>query len=102
MRSDSWSQEWPGGARGALAPPTGARSRAASGPSRREFLRSCGASALALAAIEMVPGAFVVHRVEAAIPPPDQLEALGAVALAKARSLGASYADIRVNRYRTQ
>jgi len=72
------------------------------GPSRREFLRSCGASALALAAFEMVPGAFVVRRAEAAYPAPDRLETLGSVALEKARSLGASYADIRINRYRTQ
>ena len=70
--------------------------------SRRDFLRSCGASALALAAIDMVPGAFVTHRLEAASLPPDQLEKFGAVALEKARALGATYADIRINRYRTQ
>jgi len=50
----------------------------------------------------MVPGAFVTRRAEGAVPPPDRFEALGAVALDKARSLGASYADIRINRYRTQ
>jgi TldD protein len=71
-------------------------------PTRRDFLRSCGTSALALAALEMVPGALVTRRVDAAAIPPDGLEALAAVALEKARSLGASYADIRINRYRTQ
>src|SRR5437899_1901714 len=59
-------------------------------------------AALAVAAFEMVPGAFVVRRAEAAYPAPDQLEALGSVAIEKARSLEASYADIRINRYRTQ
>jgi TldD protein len=71
-------------------------------PSRRDFLRSCGTSALALAAAELVPGAFVVRRAQAGPLPPDRLEALAGVALEKARSLGATYADIRINRYRTQ
>ena len=71
-------------------------------PSRRDFLRSCGTSALALAALEMVPGRFVTRRAEAAEIPPDRLDDLAGVALERARSLGASYADIRINRYRTQ
>jgi TldD protein len=71
-------------------------------PTRREFLHSCGASALTLAAWEMVPGAFAVRRVEAAAPSPDRLEGLAGIALDKARSSGATYADIRINRYRTQ
>jgi len=102
MRADSWSLEWPGGGGGVSAPPSGSRSRSILHGNRRDFLRSCGASALALAAIEMVPGAFVTRRVEAANLPPDQLEKFGAVALEKARALGATYADIRINRYRTQ
>ena len=71
-------------------------------PSRREFLRTCGASALALAAVEMIPGTFVTRRADAADLPADRLESLGSVALEHARSLGATYADIRINRYRTQ
>jgi TldD protein len=82
--------------------PPGSRSRFSHGPSRRDFLRSCGTSALAIAAVELIPGAFVTRRVAAAVLSPDQLEALGAVALDRARSLGATYADIRINRYRTQ
>lgn len=81
-----------------VAPPR-ARGRRAN---RRDFLRSCGASALAVAAYEMVPGAFTIRRVEAAERAPAELEALGTVALERARALGATYADIRINRYRTQ
>jgi TldD protein len=69
---------------------------------RREFLRSCGISALALAAWEMLPGRFDLRRAAAAEIPPDRLENLAAVALERARGLGAAYADIRINRYRTQ
>jgi TldD protein len=57
---------------------------------------------MALAAVELIPGAFVTRRAGAAVVPPDRLQELGAVALDRARSLGASYADIRINRYRTQ
>jgi hypothetical protein len=53
---------------------------------------------MALAAVELIPGAFVTRRAGAAVVPPDRLEELGAVALDRARSLGASYADIRINR----
>ena len=102
MRTDSWSLGWPGSGGGVHALPPGSRSRFSQGPSRRDFLRSCGTSALAIAAVELIPGAFVTRRAAAAGLPPDQLEALGAVALDRARSLGASYADIRINRYRTQ
>ena len=102
MRTDSWVSGWPGGGGGVHVRPPDSRSRLARGPNRREFLRTCGASALALAAIEMVPGTFVTRRAGAVVLPTDQLEKLGNVALEKARSLGASYADIRINRYRTQ
>ncbi|HXU11711.1 MAG TPA: TldD/PmbA family protein [Candidatus Binatia bacterium] len=101
MRTDSWSRGWPGSGGGVHALPPGSRSRF-SHASRRDFLRSCGTSALAIAAADLIPGAFVTRRAAAAVLPPDQLEALGAVALDRARSLGASYADIRINRYRTQ
>jgi TldD protein len=90
------------GGDGTLMPAHRFRSRTVPYASRREFLRSCGASALALAAYEMIPGAFVTRRIEAAVLPPDQLEKLGAAAMEKARALGAAYADIRINRYRTQ
>ena len=102
MRSDSWSRGWPGSGGGVCTLPPGSRSRFLHGPTRRDFLRSCGTSALAIAAVELIPGAFITRRAAAAIPPPEQLEALGAVALDRARALGAGYADIRINRYRTQ
>jgi TldD protein len=50
----------------------------------------------------MVPGGFVIRRADGAEIPPDRLETLAAAGLEKARALGASYADIRINRYRTQ
>ncbi len=102
MRSDSWSRGWPGSGGGVSALPPGSRSRILHGPTRRDFLRSCGTSALAMAAVELIPGAFITRRAAAAVPPPERLEALGAVALDRARALGAGYADIRINRYRTQ
>jgi TldD protein len=71
-------------------------------PSRRQFLRSCGTSALAIAAWEMIPGAFPARAAAAAEIPPDLLEDLAGVALERARALGASYADVRINRYRTR
>lgn len=71
-------------------------------PTRRRFLRSCSTSALAIAAFEMVPGVFAVRRSAAAELPADRLEDLAGIALDKARRLGATYADIRINRYRTQ
>src|SRR5215470_5394461 len=102
MRFDPRIREWPGGAGAVSMPPPGSRGRIPRDASRRDFLRSCGASALALATIEMIPGAFVTRGAGAEPLPPERLESLGETALARARTLGASYADIRINRYRTQ
>lgn len=70
--------------------------------SRREFLQSCGAGALSWAAVSLVPGVFQIDRLEAAPPDPDVLRGLAAFALEQARKAGAVYADVRINRYRTQ
>jgi TldD protein len=66
------------------------------GPTRRQFSVGCGVGAAAW----LVPG----HRLARAAPeiPADKLEQLTAVALEKARKAGATYADIRINRYRSQ
>jgi TldD protein len=50
----------------------------------------------------LVPGEILVSRVEATELSSDQLRELAAFALERARKAGASYADIRINRYRTQ
>jgi TldD protein len=49
-----------------------------------------------------VPGEFLVARAEAAEIPPDKLKDLAAFALERAKKAGASYADVRINSYRTQ
>ena len=71
-------------------------------PSRRDFLIGCGAGAAAWATIGLIPGQFLVSRVEAAELSPDQLRELSAFALDRAKKAGATYADIRINRYRGQ
>src|SRR5689334_21563059 len=63
--------------------------------SRRGFL---GASAGALVAADRLFGS----PAEAPRKPDAELERLGAVALAEAKKAGATYADIRINRYRQQ
>jgi TldD protein len=70
--------------------------------SRREFIKGCGAGAAAWATLGLHPGQFLIERVEAAELPPKKRRELAALALDTARKLGASYADIRVNRYRSQ
>jgi TldD protein len=71
--------------------------------SRREFLRALGLSAGAAATYELLGGPlWSVQRLEAAPLSASELETLGAVALERARKLGCSYADIRINRYRNQ
>ncbi len=70
--------------------------------SRREFLKTCGAGAAAWATFELLPGRFLISRAEAAELPPDKLKELSAFALEQATKAGASYADIRINRYRNQ
>jgi TldD protein len=67
--------------------------------SRRAFLGRCGAGAAVWTALgaggwSSVAGAGIFES--------GQLGALGALAMERARSAGASYADVRINRYRTQ
>ncbi len=72
-------------------------------PSRRDVLWTLGAAAAATAVADLL-------RVPAFAAPPARapalgladLERLGAVALDRARKLGCSYADIRINRYRNR
>ena len=64
---------------------------------RRSFLVSTATGASALLANRLF-GA----PADAAAKPSPELEKLGAVALAEAKKLRASYADIRINRYRQQ
>ena len=72
------------------------------GRSRREFIQTCGAGALSWAATSLVPGVFQIDRLEAAEIDADTLRELAAFALERAKKAGASYADIRINRYRSQ
>ena len=71
-------------------------------PSRRDFLKGCGAGAAAWATLALVPGEFLISRLEAAELPPEKRKELAALALDTAKKNGASYADIRINRYRAQ
>jgi TldD protein len=69
---------------------------------RRQLGVGCGAGALAWAVGGVRPGeSFISHAAGADIPP-DKLKQLAAFALEQARKAGASYADIRINRYRSQ
>jgi TldD protein len=65
--------------------------------SRRTFLNAAAAGASLLVADRL----FGQPDAASKTPNPD-LEKLGAVALAEAKKAGASYADIRINRYRLQ
>src|SRR5262245_56334804 len=69
--------------------------------SRRELSVGCGAGALAWAA-GLRPGETLVARAAAAELTADRLAELAAFALERARRAGATYADIRINRYRSQ
>lgn len=70
---------------------------------RREFIRNAGLATGALVADRMLgPGIWSVQRLEAAPLTRPELKSLADVALNKAKSLGCSYADIRINRYRNQ
>ena len=71
-------------------------------PSRRDFLKGCGAGAAAWATLELLPGEFLVSQAEAAELALDKRIELSAFALEEAKKAGASYADIRINRYRAQ
>jgi TldD protein len=68
--------------------------------SRRAFLGRCGAGAAAWTALGA--GGWSAVSAEAAAFDPDRLGELAAVAMERAKAAGASYADIRINRYRTQ
>jgi TldD protein len=65
-------------------------------------LKGCGAGAAAWATTQLLPGEFVISRLEAAEMPADKRAELAAFALERAKKAGATYADIRINRYRTQ
>src|SRR5688572_33364681 len=67
-------------------------------PSRRDFLIGCGAGAAAW----LLPGDLVTARAYAAEITPEKRRELADLALDAARKAGASYADIRINRYRSQ
>ena len=71
------------------------------GARRRDFLRACGAGAATWNALGLAPGAT---RAGLAAPEMDSDERakLAVFALEAARKEGASYADIRINRYRNQ
>jgi len=66
------------------------------GATRRTFLAHGVAGAAAWSALGAAPAA------RGASPGPDQLAELSAFALEQAKKAGASYADIRINRYRSQ
>jgi TldD protein len=68
--------------------------------SRRKFLGRCGAGAAVWTALG-TGGWSSFSTLEAAFDP-DRLNELAAFAMERAKSAGASYADIRINRYRSQ
>jgi len=71
--------------------------------SRREFLRTLGVTAGAAAILEWSDGPlWSVQRLEAAPLDDPALRDLSGVALDRARQLGCTYADIRINRYRNR
>jgi TldD protein len=70
--------------------------------SRREFLGTCGRGAVAWAALGLVPGRFLRSASQASELVPEKRKELAAFALERARKAGATYADIRLNRYRSQ
>jgi TldD protein len=69
---------------------------------RREVLGACGRGAAVWAATRLVPGELLVSRLDAEVLPPERLAALAAFALERAKKAGATYADVRINRYRSQ
>jgi TldD protein len=68
--------------------------------SRRAFLGRCGAGAAVWTALGT--GGWSGLSAAAAAFDPDQLGELAAFAMERARSAGATYADIRINRYRSR
>jgi TldD protein len=71
------------------------------GASRRDFLRRSCAGAIAWNSLGLAPGATRAGAAAAEMGD-DERAKLAATALETARSQGASYADIRINRYRNQ
>ena len=71
---------------------------------RREFIRTAGLATGAVVADRLLggPGIWSVQRLEAAPLTAAELKTLADVALSKAKSLGCSYADVRINRYGNQ
>lgn len=71
--------------------------------SRRDFIKTAGIAAGAVALPSFLPAWISeVEAAEAAAAAAVNKNALADVALATARRLGATYADIRINRYRTE
>src|SRR5262245_11751263 len=75
---------------------------AATMESRRAFLGRCGAGAAAWTALGAGGWSTARAGALAAAFDPDRLAELAAFAMERARAAGASYADIRINRYRHQ
>jgi len=71
---------------------------------RREFVRAVGVTAGAAVVADALggPGIWAVQRLEAAPLGTGELKVLADVALNQAKTLGCSYADVRINRYRNQ
>src|SRR5436190_2291994 len=69
---------------------------------RREVLGACGRGAAVWAATRLVPGQLFVSLLDAEALPPERLSALASFALERAKKAGATYADVRINRYRSQ
>jgi TldD protein len=67
--------------------------------SRRQFLDQCGAGAAAWATLGI---SFPARAARGDPPDADQRKSLAAFALEAAAKAGASYVDIRINRYQTQ
>lgn len=71
--------------------------------SRRNFIKTAGIAAGAVALPSSLPTWISrVEAEEAAVAATVNKNALADIALGTARSLGATYADIRINRYRTE
>jgi len=66
-------------------------------PTRRSFVRATAGGAAVLLANDMFG-----NPAQANAKPNPKLVALGAVALTEAKKQGASYADVRIGRYRNQ
>jgi TldD protein len=75
------------------------------GSTRREFVRTTSAAAAAIAGLAAVPSTARAALGAATAPPPlddPAIKELALLAIDAARSAGASYADVRFNRNRTQ